>query len=285
VKSVALHMPIFVESRVRWRRREALAVLLGCAGASAAGSRSLARFFGGSQGAAMLLDIAGRSTIAVHNADATVAPPGSTIKPFALTALLGAHKIAETESLVCPGKLTIAGRQLNCSHPPLGEPVRVETAIAYSCNCFVAHAAERFAWGEFASTLERAGFTRGVRMEQGDGIRLQALGEEGVLASAADLAMAYRWLALHAGAPVLAGLEDAVEYGTAQLAKIEGAALAGKTGSVRTSAGNRIAWFAGFFPSRAPRVAISVMVAGSSGGADAAPLAGRILAAYQAGSI
>jgi cell division protein FtsI/penicillin-binding protein 2 len=233
----------------------------------------------------MLLDIVGRNAIAAHNADAATAPPGSTIKPFALTALLGAQKITETESFVCPGKLTIAGRQLNCSHPPLGEPVRVETAIAYSCNCFVAHMAERFEPGEFASTLERAGFTREIRPAQGDGIRLQALGEENVLATAADLAMAYRWLALHAAPAVLAGLEAAVEYGTAQLAKVQGAALAGKTGSVRTSAGNRIAWFAGFFPSRAPRMAIAVMVAGSSGGADAAPVAGRILAAYQAGSI
>ncbi len=233
----------------------------------------------------MLLEIEGQSAIAAHEADVAAAPPGSTIKPFALTALVGAHKLTETESFVCPGKLTIAGRQLNCSHPPLGEPVRVETAIAYSCNCFVARMAERFAPGEFALTLDRAGFTRGIRLAQGDGIRLQALGEENVLATAGDLAAAYRWLALHAAPPVLAGLEGAVEYGTAQLAKVEGAAVAGKTGSVRTAGGNRIAWFAGFFPSRAPRVAIAVMIAGYSGGADAAPVAGRILAAYQAGSI
>ena len=146
----------------------------------------------------------------------------------------------------------------------------METAIAYSCNCFVAHAAERFAPGEFATTLDRAGFTRGTRLAQGDGTRLQALGEENVLATAADLAMAYRWLALYAAPSVLAGLEGAVEYGTAQLAKVEGASLAGKTGSVRTVGGNRIAWFAGFCPSCAPRVAIAVMTAGYSGGADAA---------------
>jgi cell division protein FtsI/penicillin-binding protein 2 len=260
-------------------------LLLGGARVCAAAPKPLASFFGASHGAAMLLDIAGRDAIAAHDPDVAVAPPGSTIKPFALTALLGAHKLTETESFVCPGKLTIAGRQLNCSHPPQGEPVRVETAIEYSCNCFVAHAAERFAPGEFATTLDRAGFTRGTRLAQGDGTRLQALGEENVLATAADLAMAYRWLALYAAPSVLAGLEGAVEYGTAQLAKVEGASLAGKTGSVRTVGGNRIAWFAGFFPSRAPRVAIAVMTAGYSGGADAAPVAGRILAAYQAGSI
>ena len=107
----------------------------------------------------------------------------------------------------------------------------------------------------------------------------------GVLASAADLAAAYRWLALAAPGPVLAGLEGAVEFGTAQLARVSGASVAGKTGTVRTAAGNGIAWFAGFFPSRAPRVALAVMLAGSSGGGDAAPVAGRILGAYQSGSI
>jgi Penicillin binding protein transpeptidase domain len=285
VKSVALQVPIRVGAEVRWQRREALALLLGCVRASATAPKSLGRFFGASNGAAMLLNIPGRTVIAAHDADVMVAPPGSTIKPLALAALLGTHKLTETESFACPGKLTIAGRQLNCSHPPLGEPVRVDTAIAYSCNCFVADMTERFAPGEFALTLDRAGLTRGVLLAQGDGIRLQALGEEGVLASAGDLAMAYRWLALHAPAAVVSGMEAAVEYGTAQLAKLEGASLAGKTGSVRTAKGNRIAWFAGFRPSRAPRVAIAVMIAGSSGGADAAPVARRILEAYLAGSI
>jgi cell division protein FtsI/penicillin-binding protein 2 len=273
------------------RRREAMALLLGCAVAAKADNGSpkpLARFIAPAHGAALLLDIASRGAIAAHDADIVAAPPGSTIKPFALTALLTARKLTAAEPYLCPGRLTIARRELNCSHPPLAVPMRVETAIAYSCNCFVAHMAERFAPGEFASTLDRAGFTHGLQLAQGDGARLQALGEQGVLASAADLATAYRWLALGAPAPVLAGLESAVEYGTAQLARAGGATgeeVAGKTGTVHTAAGNRIAWFAGFFPSRAPRAAIAVMIAGSSGGADAAPVAARILAAYQAGTL
>jgi cell division protein FtsI/penicillin-binding protein 2 len=236
-------------------------------------------------GAAALVDLATRSVIAAHEADVSVAPPGSTLKPFALTALIAAGKLSGKESFVCPGKLTIGGRQLNCSHPLLGEPVKAETAIAYSCNCFVAHVAERFAPGELASTLDRAGFTHGVRLEQGDGARLQALGEEGVLASANDLALAYAWLATRAPEPVQAGLEGAVEYGTAQLARIQGSSVAGKTGTVRSAAGGRIAWFAGFEPSRSAKVAVAVMVAGLSGGGDAAPVARRILAAYQSGEI
>jgi len=86
----------------------------------------------------MLLDVATRRAIAMHNADVTAAHPGSTVKPFALAALLDARKLTATESLVCPEKLSIAGRQFNYSHPALAEPMRVETAIAYSCNCFVA---------------------------------------------------------------------------------------------------------------------------------------------------
>ena len=76
-----------------------------------------------------------------------------------------------------------------------------------------------------------------------------------------------------------------MEYGTAQLARVNGLSVAGKTGSVRTAEGARIAWFAGFAPSRAPDVVVAVMLQGRSGGSDAAPVAGQILAAYRAGRI
>src|ERR1700722_18624823 len=156
-------MPIAFGTGIALRRREAMALLLGCAIAAKADNtppKPLARFIAPAQGAALLLDIASRRPIAAHEADVVAAPPGSTIKPFALAALLTARKLTEAEPFLCSGKLTVAGRQLNCSHPPLTAPMRVETAIAYSCNCFVAHMAERFAPGEFASTLDRAGYTR-----------------------------------------------------------------------------------------------------------------------------
>ncbi len=230
----------------------------------------------------LLVEVAGARRVATRDADGAAAAPGSTVKPFALSALLKAGKLTEWEAFPCPGKLTIAGRQLNCSHPPLVEPVRVETAIAYSCNCFVARVAERFDAGELAATLERAGLRRGLRRLEGEGARLQALGETGVLATAAELAMAYRWLATNAPEPVQAGMEGAVMYGTAQLAGVPGAKVAGKTGTVFTPAGNRIAWFAGFAPSRGAKVALAVMMPGVSGGGDAAPVAGRILKEHEA---
>lgn len=217
-------------------------------------------------------------------------PPGSTVKPFVLTALIKSGKLNPNTPFACPGRLRIGSRMLDCSHPPLAMPVRVDTALAYSCNCFVAHAAARFDAGELARVLPSTGFAGGrVQPAAGDAIRLQALGEQGVLVTVTELALAYRSLATRIARPemrpILAGLEGAVEYGTAQNASIAGAKVAGKTGTALTSAGEIIAWFAGFVPSSAPQVAVAVMVHGRSGGADAAPIAGRILEAYRAGRL
>lgn len=165
--------------------------------------------------------------------------------------------------------------------------MRVRTALAYSCNGFVAHFAPRFEPGELAGHLARASFPPGRvgRAEGPESNQLQALGESGVRITALELALAYHRLASRAArpgmAPILEGLEGAVEFGTAQHARVQGVTVAGKTGS----AGGQAAWFAGFAPSRAPRVVVTVLVQGRSGGADAAPIAGRILQAYWEGRL
>lgn len=165
--------------------------------------------------------------------------------------------------------------------------MHVDTAIAYSCNCFVAHMAGRFAPGDLAGELARAGF--GDAVGRSDSVQLLALGEAGILTSAAELASAYRTLALRADRAemqsIVSGMEGAVEYGTAQRAGVAGVQVAGKTGSVIAASGAPIAWFAGFMPGRAPEVAIAVMRQGRAGGSDAAPIAGRILAAYMTGRL
>jgi membrane peptidoglycan carboxypeptidase len=268
-------------------RREAISIIAGVGMAVAESDpKPLARYFANAQGTALLIDIPTRRVLAVHQAPAASraqALPGSTVKPFTLSALLNAGKLTAAETFLCPGKLTVASRQLNCSHPLLGLPMRAETALAYSCNCFVAHMAERLRPEELAAELEGAGFAAGVRRAANlDSLRLQSLGEANVLATAATLALAYRALALRALPPVMAGLEGAVQYGTAQLARVEGVKVAGKTGSVRGSDGVRTAWFAGFLPSRNAEIVVTVMLHGDSGGSDAAPIAGRILDAWHA---
>jgi len=277
-------------------RRELLAALGAGAVGHARGSASLEPFFESREGAGVLLDVRTRRPVAMHAAAVAgrfLAPPGSTLKPFVLAALLRSGKLTATESLICPGRLTIAGRAFDCPHPRLDSPMRVETALAYSCNCFVARVAERFAPGELAGELARVGFGEDPgRIAPGagrDAVRLLALGEEGILTTAAELALAYRALALQAGRgymqAIVGGLEGAVDFGTAQRARVAGVQVAGKTGSVIAESGAPIAWFAGFLPSRDPQVVVAVMLQGHSGGADAAPVAGRILEAYRAGRL
>ena len=225
----------------------------------------------GSSGAAVVVDRRTRRVLAARNeavATRAALPPGSTMKPIALAALLKSGKLRPSESWPCPGKLAISGRQLNCSHPRIEAPMTIETALAYSCNCFVARAAERLAPGDLPY---------GRRVSGIDALRLQALGEDGVTFTVADLAEAYRQLAMTAPAEIVAGLESAVEYGTAQRAAIAGVRVAGKTGSLRTAGGMRVAWFAGW----TPEVVIAVRVQGLSGGADAAPVAAEMLRALR----
>jgi cell division protein FtsI/penicillin-binding protein 2 len=120
-------------------------------------------------------------------------------------------------------------------------------------------------------------------------LQLQALGEQGVRTTALELAMAYCRLATLLQEKqfnsIMEGLESAVQFGTGQAAQVRGRTVAGKTGTVQTHPGEHIASFAGFAPSRAPDVVITVLVPGRSGADAAAPLAGQILETYFAGAV
>jgi cell division protein FtsI/penicillin-binding protein 2 len=271
----------------------------------AASRKSLDQVIGDIPGAALLVDVRTRTPIAVHGpeiAGALLVPPGSAIKPFTIEALLRGGKLKAGEAYACPGTLTIGARPFHCSHPAMAAPMDARTALAYSCNCFVAHFAERFAPGELAAHLVRCGLSSRTgwfgegeasgSVERADGReaqQLQAIGEGSVLVTAAEMALAYRRLAGNplgpAPGPVRDGLEGAVEFGTAQRARVAGASVAGKTGSVRAQDGAMFAWFCGFAPSRAASVAVTVMLEGRSGGADAAPVAAKILQAHFAGRL
>src|SRR5690242_13134161 len=129
-------------------RREAIAIL---SGAAVWAQDRLAPCFAGAHGAALLIDIPTRRPVAIHSpeiAGRLLAPPGSTLKPFVIAALLETGKLRPNEAYRCPGDLEIGGRQLACSHPRDLPPMTARTAIAYSCNCFVAQFAERFERGE-----------------------------------------------------------------------------------------------------------------------------------------
>ena len=201
--------------------------------------------------------------------------PGSVLKPLVVTALLEHGRLRADETYPCPGWLTVRGWQLNCVHPRLALPMNAARALAYSCNCAVAHWAERFRSNELAAALAR----QGLRTDGAVGdVRLLALGEEGIRVSAEELLAAYRRVRILDA--VRTGMCGAVTFGTAQWAALPHLSVAGKTGSGGTVSGGRVAWFAGFAPSEKPEVMVAVMAAGGSGASDAAPLARKVMADY-----
>ena len=270
-------------------RRHAIASLLAAGAWGKAGDRC----FGDAHGAAVLVDRKTRRLISAHSpqlAGGGVLPPGSTLKPLILQTLLDRGLVRDSDRLPCPGELQIRGRSFVCTHPKLPAPVSVRTAIAYSCNSFAAHFAARLHGSELSRALEQWGLASRTGWFGGNEtagriwsapVELQALGEDGVLATPASLALAYLRLADRAGDTVRAGLADAVEIGTAQRARVAGMKVAGKTGSARSASGTYVAWFAGFTDT----AVVAVMVQGKSGGGDAAPVAARVLEAHTRGTI
>jgi len=79
------------------------------------------------------------------------------------------------------------------------------------------------------------------------------------------------------------GMVDAVRYGTARTAAVQGLQVAGKTGSAQNPHGQTHAWFIGFAPADRPRLAVAVILENAgAGGSVAAPVASKILAAAAA---
>src|SRR5215467_10006158 len=69
-------------------------------------------------GAAVALDVDSGRILAQYHLKAAaqrLAPPGSVVKPFTLLALLNSG--ATPPALVCPRRLQIGSRQLDCTHP------------------------------------------------------------------------------------------------------------------------------------------------------------------------
>ncbi|HNM76791.1 MAG TPA: penicillin-binding transpeptidase domain-containing protein, partial [Tepidiformaceae bacterium] len=71
-----------------------------------------------------------------------------------------------------------------------------------------------------------------------------------------------------------------VANGQANGVAIPGVAVGGKTGTAEAGDGTSHAWFIGFAPADAPRVAVAVVVEhGGQGGVVASPIAGQVMKA------
>ncbi len=119
-----------------------------------------------------------------------------------------------------------------------------------------------------------------------DAEQLTLLGVEDVRVTPLELAAAYRWLAMELAAHpdsdaaqvVRTGLEDSASFGMAGQASLGGVAVMGKTGTAEGVASSQAhGWFAGLAPAQKPKVVIVVYLPAGRG-ADAAHVAGEILA-------
>ena len=240
-------------------------------------------------GAAVALDVdSGRIMASYHLKVAAqrLAPPGSTVKPFTLLAVLGSG--AAAPSLVCRRKVPIGVRQMDCTHPSSPDALDAVGALAYSCNYYFASIARGLRNSDLVEAFTRAGLTSrtGLYAEEAVGEitppagvearQLLALGAANIRVTPLEMVFAYRKLALQRNLPstVLRGLKAATEYGAARLARPPGVTVAGKTGTALDPAsGQAHAWFAGYAPADSPRIALVVFLEQGTGGRDAAPIA------------
>jgi cell division protein FtsI/penicillin-binding protein 2 len=256
----------------------------------------------------VVLDISsGHLLAASHLAEAarTLAAPGSTLKPLVLYGLVASGRWDQSRRIACTLKLRIAGRSLNCSHPP-ADPMDARQALTWSCNTYFAALAGALAPGQLRAPLAPTGLLSQTGLAPAEAIavfhdpqtpdatRLALLGVDGVLVTPLELATAYRWLAVRLAAPhpegtgrppasaaaqvVRDGLQDSASFGMAGAASLGGVPIAGKTGTASPASGGQShGWFVGLAPSDAPH-AIIVVYLPAGHGADAARVAADLLA-------
>jgi cell division protein FtsI/penicillin-binding protein 2 len=251
------------------------------------------------KGTAVVLDLRTNKILAAHDLDTAarrVATPGSTVKSFVLLKLLESGKAKASERYVCPRRLRIAGKRLDCTHPDLPGPIDPTDALAWSCNAYFAMAARRLTPAELADALRRAGLTSPTGLAEGealgdvksatsaDQLELQALGEWGVMTTPLELLKAYAGLAQRLNDEnvklVWQGMERSVAYGMARAAEVGYVRIAGKTGTAAQpgSAGTH-GWFVGLAPAEKPEVAVVIYLE-QGRGTNAAAVAQPILRSY-----
>ena len=257
----------------------------------------------GRGGSAVVVDVSSGEILAAHEIEVAahrLARPGSTVKPLVLMALLEAGKIEASERLLCRRPLRIGGVRIDCAHPSSVVDLDAEEAIAYLCNSYFAEAATRLSAAELAQSLRKAGLDAASGLVRGEAVgrieiprdremlQLEALGDRGIDVTVLELLEAYRKLALRkrngsrdgdSDAAVFAGLEQSVAYGMAHAANVEGARVAGKTGTAASRESARThGFFVGYAPAEKPEIVVAIYLESGNGG-EAAGVARGVFAA------
>jgi len=174
---------------------------------------------------------------------------GSLFKVVAARAALEQGAATPATAWVCPRRLEVHGRRVDCAHPDLGRPLTLEDALAHSCNHFFVRIAERLDRARLTSTLRRLSDGQAL-MASDTPLPLVVLGLDGprqgmrgwmrtVLAAMQDHDTRGQMMALHRG------LARAVDDGTATVLRTDGELLFAKTGTTVADGeqeGRVVAW-------------------------------------------
>jgi peptidoglycan glycosyltransferase len=261
-------------------------------------------------------------------------PPGSTFKIITATAALEAKEVKQSTPFPVQTKAVIEGVDLqNANGESCGGTFT--QAFAHSCNSVFAPLGVKVGAKKLVATAEKFGFNEPpsilgaqpstlpeAQSVGGDlAVGSTAIGQGKVLATPLEMASIAQTIAsngvrhpptLIVGAPAPPAVKvttpriartvekmmiAVVEYGTGTLARLDGAKVAGKTGTAElkdttqnpdqppseTTAppgSDTDAWFAAYTPIKKPKIAVGVLfVKAGAGGATAAPAARIVLAA------
>jgi penicillin-binding protein 2 len=248
----------------------------------------------------LIVDRSSGAIIASHQlkaASRTLATPGSVLKPLLLYRSIDTGQWASSNRVACNRQLLIGKHMLACSHPE-APPFDAREALTWSCNSYFAAMARTLRPGQMKTLLEPTRLLEPTGLAPGEAVaefhepssleeqQLAVLGLSDIRITPLELAVAYRWLANQvaehstsaAAQTVASGLRDSADFGIASGAGAGGASVAGKTGTAEGAQSSRThGWFAGFAPAQDPEVVIVVYVP-TGRGADAARVAGEIVA-------
>jgi penicillin-binding protein A len=261
-------------------------------------------------------------------------PPGSTFKIITATAALEAKKVKQSTPFPVQTKAVIEGVDLDNANGESCGGTFIQ-AFAHSCNSVFAPLGVKVGAKQLVATAEKFGFNEppsilGAQPSTlpaadavgGDlAVGSTAIGQGKVLATPLEMASVAQTIAsngvrhpptLIVGAPapppvrvttprVARTVEKmmiaVVEYGTGTLARLDGAKVAGKTGTAELKdttqnpdqppsetdeppGSDTDAWFAAYTPIKKPKIAVGVLfVKAGAGGSTAAPAARTVLAA------
>ncbi len=248
----------------------------------------------------IVLDLHDGRILASHRLEQaahTLGAPGSTLKPLLLYELLASGRWDPERRIACDRGLEIAGHRLACSHPP-APPFDARDALTWSCNSYFAEVARTLRPEELTALVRSTGLLGATGLARNETVaqfheprttedlQLTFLGVENIRITPLELAAGYRRLAnkiaAHrdggAASVIESGLDGSAEFGMAQPASQGAVAVAGKTGTAESTGSHQThGWFAGFAPTVNPQVVIVVYLP-SGRGADAAHIAGLLLA-------